>query len=254
MSYNFVNRVGIITGGLSGIGLATVEKLLGLGAKIVVGDITPSDKATKTLDDLKAKGFDLNNLEFVRADSTLEDDNKKLLKTAIDKFDGLDFIFANAGIATAIPAHEMSLEKYKKVIDVNLNGVFILNTLAINYWLENNKKGAIVNTGSILSFVGFRGLAHYCSSKGGVKLLTQTLCLEYASKGIRINSVNPGYINTPLLEFLPKKEYDNLINLHPAGRLGEPNEIANAVAFLLSDEASFINGISLLVDGGYTAQ
>ncbi|CCE79182.1 Piso0_001229 [Millerozyma farinosa CBS 7064] len=254
MAYNFSNKVAIITGGISGIGLATVEKFAKLGAKIVIGDIQKEEYKEAAFAILKNKGINLDQLKYVPTDVTINSANEDLLKTAISTFGGVDFVVANSGIAKDQRSEEMTYEDFKKIIDVNLNGVFSLDKLAIDYWLKNKKKGSIVNTGSILSFVGTPGLSHYCASKGGVKLLTQTLALEQAKNGIRVNCINPGYIKTPLLEFLPKEKYDALVNLHPMGRLGEPEEIANAIAFLVSDEASFITGTTLLVDGGYTAQ
>ena len=183
------------------------------------------------------------------------EDNTNLVDFTLDEHKGLNFVVANAGMinTTCLGADE-TFDEFKRVIDVNLNGLFALNKLAIKYWEEFEKPGNIVNVGSILSYVGNPGLANYTASKGGVKLLTQTLAIEYAKKGIRVNSVNPAYIKTPLLDALEKKVYDELVLRHPIGRLGEPEEIADAIAFLLSDEASFITGISLLVDGGYTAQ
>lgn len=254
MSYNFTKKVAVVTGGLSGIGLATALKCLQLGAKVVISDIKPAENAELVLKLIEKKFPDKRNIYYKFADSSKAEDNENLVKSTIDRFGVLDFVFANAGIADFKTAVEMTAMEWKKVIDLNLNGVFYLNHSIINYWIKNNKKGVIVNNGSIHSYVGRVGLSHYSASKGGVKLLTKALALEYAAKGIRINSVNPAYIKTPLIEFLPPDELKKLKNLHPIGRLGEPEEIANVVAFLFSDESSFINGISLLVDGGYTAQ
>lgn len=209
MSYNFSKKVAIITGGLSGIGLATAIKCLELGAKVVVSDIKPISDANVALKSIVNKGLDQKNFQYTQADSSIAEDNEKLVSLTLEKFGNLDFVFANAGIASFQTAAEMTPIEWTKVIDVNLNGVFYLNHYAISYWLKNNKKGSIVNTGSIHSYVGRPGLAHYSASKGGVKLLTQTLALEYAAKGIRVNSVNPAYIRTPLLDFLPTDDFNN---------------------------------------------
>ncbi|KAK6462676.1 (R)-2-octanol dehydrogenase [Scheffersomyces coipomensis] len=253
MSYNFLNQVAVVTGGLSGIGLATTIKLLQNGAKVIVGDITAENKVGAILDSIK-KASGSKDVKFIRTDVTNYKANQELVSYAVDQYKDLNLVFANAGIVTPNEGAEIPYEEWEKVINTNLTGVFSLNKEAINYWLKNNKKGNIVNTGSILSFVGNPGLAHYCASKGGVKLLTQTLAIEYAKKGIRINSVNPAYIDTPLLRVLPKDVYDALAAKHPIGRLGTSEEVANVVAFLLSDQATYVNGTSVLVDGAYTAQ
>ncbi|KAK6455044.1 glucose 1-dehydrogenase peroxisomal 2,4 dienoyl-CoA reductase [Scheffersomyces xylosifermentans] len=229
MAYNLDNKVAIVTGGLSGIGFSTSIKLLSLGAKVVI-------------------------VAFIHMDVTKYEDNESLIEFTIKTFGGLDLVFANAGINKVAPGAEMEFELWKKIMDVNLNSVFILNKLSIKYWLDSKKPGSIVNTSSMLSNVAYREMSHYCASKAGVKMLTKTLALEYSKYDIRVNSVHPAYIRTPLLEILPEHEYATLVARHPIGRLGEPEEVANAVAFLLSDEASFITGAELLVDGAYTVQ
>ncbi|KAK6198913.1 (R)-2-octanol dehydrogenase [Scheffersomyces amazonensis] len=253
MSYNFLNQVAVVTGGLSGIGLATTIKLLQNGARVIVGDITAENKVGSILESIKQKSGN-ENVKFLRTDVTNYEANKKLVSYAVEQYKDLNLVFANAGIVLPHAGAEIPYEEWEKVINTNLNGVFSLNKESINYWLKNNKKGNIVNTGSILSYVGNPGLAHYCASKGGVKLLTQTLAIEYAAKGIRVNSVNPAYIATPLLDVLDKPVYDALAAKHPIGRLGTPEEVANVVTFLLSDQATYVNGASVLVDGAYTAQ
>uniref|UniRef100_A0JC04 3-oxoacyl-[acyl-carrier-protein] reductase n=1 Tax=Ogataea wickerhamii TaxID=1249076 RepID=A0JC04_9ASCO len=254
MSYNFHNKVAVVTGALSGIGLSVAKKFLQLGAKVTISDVSGEKKYHETVVALKAQNLNTDNLHYVQADSSKEEDNKKLISETLATFGGLDIVCANAGIGKFAPTHETPFDVWKKVIAVNLNGVFLLDKLAINYWLEKSKPGVIVNMGSVHSFVAAPGLAHYGAAKGGVKLLTQTLALEYASHGIRVNSVNPGYISTPLIDEVPKERLDKLVSLHPIGRLGRPEEVADAVAFLCSQEATFINGVSLPVDGGYTAQ
>ncbi|KAK6203101.1 (R)-2-octanol dehydrogenase [Scheffersomyces amazonensis] len=255
MSYSsLVNKVAVVTGGLSGIGLATSIKLLQNGVKVIIGDITAEEQAKEILSQIKEKSGS-QNVKFYRTDVSNYEDNKKLIDYAVEQYKDLNLVFANAGILRMHPGAEIPYEEWEKVLRVNLNGVFSLDKEAINYWLKNNKKGNIVNTGSVASYVtGGDGLAHYSASKGGVKLLTQTLAVEYASKGIRINSVNPGAIETAIMAGVPENFKADSIAKHPIGRLGKPEEIANVVAFLLSDEASFVVGASYIVDGGYTAQ
>jgi len=255
MSYNFASKVAVITGGLSGIGFATAVKLLQNGAKVIIGDITALNKVDGVLKALKKESPQNQEVKYIHTDVSSIEDNQALVDYALQEYKGLDFVFANAGIVDKPDeGRKIGWDSWARTIDINLSGVFRLNKIAINHWIELNKKGSIVNTGSILSYVGNPGLAHYCSSKGGVKLLTKTLAIEYAARGIRVNSVNPAYIDTPLLDVLDRETYNNLVLKHPIGRLGKAEEVANTVAFLLSDEASFINGISLLVDGAYTAQ
>lgn len=245
----FNNKVAIITGGASGIGEAAVKKFCDNGAKVVIADL--SDKGQLLADKLTALG---HQACFVKMDVTSEEDNKALIEKTVQQFGGLDIVFANAGIAHDGPIDQLDFQSWKKTIDINLTGVYLLDKYAIEYWLKNNKQGVIVNCGSIHSWVGKAGVTAYVASKGGVKLLTQTLAIDYAAKGIRVNAVCPGYIDTPLLNAIGDEGKKALASLHPIGRLGKPEEVANVVAFLASDQASFVNGAAILVDGGYVAQ
>ncbi len=241
-------KVAIVTGGASGIGKATVEAFVKEGAKVVISDIADG---TALAEDLNKEG---DNAIFVEADVTDEEETKALINKTVKKFGKLDIVFANAGIGGMKLVHEESFEDWKKVLSVNLDGVFLLNKYAIEQMLKQGKGGSIINNDSIHGFVGKQGVGSYAASKGGVKLLTQTAGIEYGKENIRVNCVNPGYIETPLLKDLDKKMKKALVDLHPIGRLGRPEEVANAVVFLASDEASFVTGTTLLVDGGYTAQ
>lgn len=217
-------------------------------SRVVLSDM--SENGENLSEKLNQKGFETT---FIRTDVTNEEDVKKLVHETVSKYGRLDVVFANAGIGNSTILHELSLEAWQKVIDVNLTGVFLTNKYAIEQMLKQKSGGAIVNNDSIHGFVGKAGVSAHAAAKGGVKLLTQTATAEYAAKGIRVNNVNPGYIDTPLLKNAPDEAKQELINLHPIGRLGKPEEVANAVLFLASDEASFITGSSLLVDGGYTS-
>ncbi|EUK19365.1 SDR family NAD(P)-dependent oxidoreductase [Commensalibacter papalotli (ex Servin-Garciduenas et al. 2014)] len=248
MSFN--NKTIIITGGASGIGKATVEQFCKKGANVVIADL--NDKEGQTLsDNLNKSG---HKTLFVKINVTSEDENKALIEKTVKHFGGLDIVFANAGIANDGPIDKLDFKHWQKTIDINLTAVYLLDKYAIEYWLKQNKPGVIVNCGSIHSWVGKQGVTAYAASKGGVKLLTQTLAIDYAAKNIRVNAVCPGYIDTPLLSTLPPDIKQSLVDLHPIGRLGKPEEVANVVVFLASDEASFVNGAALLVDGGYVAQ
>lgn len=242
------NKVAIVTGGASGIGKATVELFAEEGAKVVVANI--GNNGEEFVEELNKNGKDAL---FVSTDVTVEEDVSRLIKKTVEHFGRLDIMFANVGIAKDTKAVDLSFEDWKKTIDVNLSGVFLSNKYAIEQFLKQESKGVIVNCGSIHSFVSLPHTTAYSSAKGGVKLLTQNLCTAYAKEGVRINAVCPGYIETPLLKDIEEDSKKYLESLHPQGRLGRPEEVAKSVLFLASDDASFVNGTTLLVDGGYTA-
>lgn len=242
------DKAAIITGGASGIGEATVRLFVEEGAKVVIADF--SERGGELSAELNASGYDTL---FVKTDVTKEEDIQNMINQTVDKYGRLDIMYANAGVADDAPAHELSYEKWKRTIDINLSGVFLSDKYAIEQFLKQGGGGAIVNAGSIHSFVSLPNPTAYSSAKGGVKLLTQNLCTAYAKEGIRINAVCPGYIETPLLKEVDAETKQYLASLHPQGRLGRPEEVAKAVLFLASEDASFVNGTTLLVDGGYTA-
>ncbi|MFE4241909.1 SDR family NAD(P)-dependent oxidoreductase [Peribacillus butanolivorans] len=242
------DKVAIVTGGASGIGEATVRLFAEEGAKVVIADFSERGKDISV--ELNTNGY---NTLFVKTDVTNEEDIKQMINETVNKYGKLDIMYANAGVADDAPAHELSYERWKRTIDINLSGVFLSDKYSIEQFLKQGTGGVIVNAGSIHSFVSLPNPTAYSSAKGGVKLLTQNLCTAYAKNGIRINAVCPGYIDTPLLASVDPQTKEYLVSLHPQGRLGKPEEIAKAVLFLASDDASFVNGTTLLVDGGYTA-
>ncbi|BAH42074.1 SDR family oxidoreductase [Brevibacillus brevis] len=242
-------KVAIVTGGASGIGETTVRLFAKEGAKVVIADFSP--RGNELAEELNLAGFDAL---FVKTDVTKEDEVKNMVSATVVKYGKVDILFANAGIAKDAPGHLLSLDDWQRTIDINLTGVFLCDKYVIEQMLAQGTGGAIVNCGSIHSHAGKAGVTAYSSAKGGVKLLTQTLGLTYAKQGIRVNAVCPGYIDTPLIAGRNEALNEHLIGLHPMGRLGKPEEVAKAVLFLASDDASFVTGTSLLVDGGYTAQ
>lgn len=244
----FESKVAIVTGGASGIGEATVRLFAAEGAKVVIADF--SDRGQTVSDELNSQGFDTL---FVKTDVTNEIDIMHMVDETVQQYGKLDILFANAGIANDGPADQLLSEHWKRTIDINLTGVFLSDKYAIKQMMAQGTGGVIVNCGSIHSHVGKAGVTAYASAKGGVKLLTQSLSLDYASQGIRVNAVCPGYIDTPLIEGRTEAITQHLVALHPMGRLGQPEEVAKAVLFLASEDASFITGTTLLVDGGYTA-
>lgn len=190
---------------------------------------------------------------FVKTNVADEADIQNLIDKTVEKFGKLDVMFANAGINIEATVEELETEDWQKVIDVNLKSVYLSDRYAIKQFKKQGTGGVIVNSGSIHSFVARQGLAAYAASKGGVKLLTQQIASEVSKDGIRAVAIAPAYIKTPLMQSLSQDVIDNLVSLHPIGRLGEPIEVARAVLFLASDDASFITGITLPIDGGYTA-
>ncbi len=243
-------KVAVITGAGSGIGRATALLFAREGAKVVVSDYK-EDTAKTTLEEvLKNKGEGI----ALKADVSKEEEVRQLMEETFKRYSRLDILINNAGIGEVSPVEELSEETWYRTIDINLKGVFLCSKHAIPY-MRKGGGGSIVNNASILGHVGFPGAAAYSAAKGGVVMLTKNMALDYAKDKIRVNAVCPGFIRTPMVEKgAVKDQLDYLATLHPLGRLGEPLEVAYAMLFLASDEASFITGSSLMVDGGYTAR
>ncbi|WML31264.1 glucose 1-dehydrogenase [Neobacillus sp. OS1-32] len=243
-----LNKVAVITGGGSGIGESAAELFAREGSKIVIGDISSS--AESVVAKIRHKG---GEAIFVHCDVTKEQDVQTLMETAVKTYGKLDILVANAGIPEKKgPVHELDLQDWQRVIDIDLTGVVLSNKYAIIQMLKNGS-GVIVNMGSVLAHVGQINSTAYSASKAAVVNFSRSQAITYAPKGIRINCVSPGYVNTSLLEKLPPEITHQMIEKHPIGRLAEPSEIADAILFLVSEKASFITGTVLHVDGGYTA-
>ncbi len=248
---HFEGKVAIVTGGGSGIGREVALNLARHGANVVISDIDESaGQETKTLAEQEGP-----KAGFVKADSSKPADNENLVKQTVELFSKLDIAINNAGIGGAIAnVADYELNEWEKVISINLSGVFYGMKYQIPAML-NSGGGSIVNISSILGQVGFLGSGAYVAAKHGVVGLTKAAALEYSSKDIRVNSVGPGFINTPLVEeSMSPEERKQLVDLHPIGRLGEAEEVAEVIAWLASDKASFVSGAYFPVDGGYLAR
>nr|BAP47489.1 short-chain alcohol dehydrogenase [uncultured organism] len=249
--YDVADRSAIVTGGASGIGGAVVEKFAGNGAKVVVADFDEVG-GRAMVDKLTADG---KTASFFKVDVAEPDQVEAMVRHAVDTYGGLHIAVNNAGIGGAsAPTGEYGIDDWKKVIDINLNGVFYGLRYEIPAMLESGG-GAIVNVASILGSVGFANAPAYVAAKHGVVGLTKNAAIEYATQNIRVVSVGPGFIKTPLLDKnLDEETMKVIAGMHPVQRMGTPDEVANLITYLVSDEASFLTGGYYLVDGGYTAQ
>lgn len=245
----FTGKIALVTGGASGIGLALSRRLAAGGAAVVVADYD-EEGARKAVAELTATGA---RAAAVRLDVTDPASVEAGVRFAVDTFGSLHLAVNNAGIGgPAAPTGEYAVEDWNRVVATNLSGVFHSMRYEIPELLKAGG-GAIVNISSILGTNGFAQSPAYVAAKHGVVGLTKTAALEYAAQNVRVNAVGPGFIDTPLLRDTEGPARDHLISLHPAGRLGTSEEVAELAAFLLSDRASFIHGSYHLVDGGYSA-
>ncbi|GAA4132161.1 SDR family NAD(P)-dependent oxidoreductase [Sphingobacterium kyonggiense] len=242
------NKVAIVTGGASGIGKAIVELFVKEGAKVVISDV--NDKLGNEL--INSLGD--ADVIFIKADSSSAADNQKIVEAAIENFGALHIAVNNAGIGgDAAPVGELSIESWNKVININLNGVFY----GMHYQLPEIAKvgGSIINMASILGSVGFANSSAYVAAKHGVVGLTKTAGWEYATKGVRVNAIGPGFISTPLVENAMNEESLKFLeSQHAFQRLGKPSEVAELALWLASDKSSFVTASYYPVDGGYLAK
>ena len=232
----------IVTGASGGIGNAIIKKLNEAGANILA-----SGTRIEKLEELK-KNFD--NIKILKFDISQSDKIEKFIENATIELGGsLDGIVNNAGITQDNLAIRMNLDEWQKVININLTSTFLMSKFAIKKMLKN-KSGKIVNITSVVGHTGNLGQANYTASKAGIVAMSKSLAIEYAKKNININCISPGFIKTAMTDKIDEKFKDVIISKIPSARLGEPDDIANAVLFLSSDQSDYINGETLHVNGG----
>ncbi len=249
----FVGKVALVTGAGSGIGRASAQKFAQEGAKVIVADIV-EEGGNETVRLIREAGGETT---FVKTDVSQAKEVEALISRTVEAYGRLDCAHNNAGIeGSSAPIAELSEADFDRVISINLKGVWLCMKYEIIQMLKQGGGGAIVNTSSVAGLVGFSGITPYTATKHGVAGLTKAVALEYATSGIRVNAVCPGVIDTPMISRFASdpQVLAQLLAQEPVNRLGTPQEVANAVAWLCSDEASFMTGIPMPVDGGFVAQ
>lgn len=236
------NRIAIITGGASGIGAATSRKFALEGAKVIIWDLD-QEKGNALANEIGGDFLKVNTANYSEIEAAA--------KAVNDKYNRIDILINNAGITRDSTLKKMTPEQWQQVIDVNLTGVFYCTKIISEYMLANNY-GRIINASSVVGIYGNFGQTNYVATKAGLIGMTKTLARELGRKGITVNSVAPGFIATEMVSAMPENVIETMKAKVPIGRLGEPGEIANVYCFLASDEAAYINGHALSVDGGMT--
>lgn len=246
-------KVVVITGAGSGLGKSFAEEFGKAKAKVVLNylsdhHIPDVDASIRLIEEAGGQAIK------VQADVSIEDDINRLVNTAIEQFGTLDIMMNNAGFEKPIPTHEMSVAEWQKVIDINLTGAFMGAKAAVNHFLQENKKGVIINTSSVHDTIPWPNYVNYAASKGGLKLMMETMSMEYAQYGIRINNISPGAIVTEHTreKFSNPETRAETLEMIPAKEIGEVQQVANVALFLASDFSSYIHGTTIYVDGGMT--
>ena len=247
------NKVAIVTGARRGMGKAHALVLAKAGAKVVVSDISLED-CQKVVDEIESQGGEALALE---CDISKKEEVEEMVRKTVEKWGRVDILVNNAGILSFIPFLEMKEEDFQKVIDVNLKGYFLCSQVAAKEMVKNGS-GVIVNIASIgmgQQGIGFQGLTHYCASKGGIVAMTEAMALELAPHNIRVNTISPGMIDTPMaaMDKQDSKTLEASLARVPLKRAGKPEEVAKLVLFLASDDSSYITGSVMVVDGGWLA-
>ena len=243
-------KVALISGGARGQGAAEARLFTGEGARVVIGDVL-DDLCKRTADEINSKSGG-KTLVALHLDVTRAADWRAAVDACVREFGGLDILVNNAGIANVKGIEETSEEEWDSIVNINQKGVWLGMKAAVPA-MRRRGGGSIINISSIYGIIGSPGSAAYHGTKGAVRLLTKAAAVQYAPDKIRVNSVHPGVILTPMVDVVPRSELQPLINMAPMKRGAQPEEVGWCVVFLASDEASFVTGSELVVDGGYTA-
>ena len=239
---NLKNKKIIITGATGGIGNSIVKKLSESGAKILA-----TGTRLEKLEELKSK---FKNTDILKFDISKGEEIEEFIENATKKLGGgLDCLINNAGITQDNLAIRMNIDEWKKVININLTSTFLLSKFAVKKMLKN-KYGKIINITSVVGHTGNLGQANYTASKAGIVAMSKSLAIEYAKKNINVNCISPGFIKTEMTDKIDEKFKETIISKIPSSRLGEPEDVANAVLFLASDQSNYINGETIHVNGG----
>lgn len=244
---NFDKKIAFVTGGGDGIGRATSVALSACVAKVIVTDINEK-MGKQTVDQIKSEG---NEASFFKMDVSVESEVKTITDIVIDENKKIDLAVNNAGVGGDFESiHKTDLSDWNSTLNINLNGVFLCMKYQIKYMLRN-RFGRIVNVSSMAGLKGVGGGASYSASKHGVIGLTKSAAIEYGDHNIRVNSVCPGFIDTKLIQNVPKNVIDFNMKINPMKRIGKTKEVADSILWLLSEKSSFVNGHSISIDGGY---
>jgi NAD(P)-dependent dehydrogenase (short-subunit alcohol dehydrogenase family) len=248
MKMDLSGKIAIVTGGASGIGRGIAELFAQLGARVTVADVE-LDAAEQAVSELQTAGYPALAVEVDVQNAAMVD---AMVSSTVENFGGIDILVNSAGVGTESPIVDMLEEEWDWVLGVNLKGTFLCTRAVAKWWIENKRRGKIINLSSNNERVPLAGESHYCASKGGVLMFTRAAALELAPYGIHVNALAPGMIETPLTEevrLIPELRQAHLKQI-PLGRFGQPLDVAKAAAFLASEWSDWVTGHSLAVDGG----
>lgn len=242
-------KVAVVTGSSKGIGRAIGERYAKEGVNVVLNYLSSEKEIEEVIRGIEANG---GKAVAVKGDISEEGVAEKMIEKAVSEFGKMDIFVNNAGVQVEAKTHEMEFDNWKRIIDINLNGTFLGVRAALKYFVENGIEGNIINMSSVHEQIPRPGYTHYAASKGGVKMFTKSVALEYAPNHIRVNAIAPGAIDTPINEetMNDAEEKEGLKALIPSHAIGKPEQISAVAAWLASDESSYVTGTTIFADGG----